>query len=102
VPGSGRPGTNPEQLFAVCWLARFMGAMGPAAKKMKMALPADAAHRTFPLIQGHTRQHRRGHGFSLRRARNSGESDCADDTGRRENMPPLRNESDDGVGQAMH
>jgi lipoyl-dependent peroxiredoxin len=43
VPGSGRPGTNPEQLFAVGWSACFMGAMGLAAKKMKMALPADAA-----------------------------------------------------------
>jgi osmotically inducible protein OsmC len=43
VPGSGKPGTNPEQLFAVGWSACFMGAMGLAAKKMKIALPADTA-----------------------------------------------------------
>ncbi|AGW93011.1 MULTISPECIES: organic hydroperoxide resistance protein [Cupriavidus] len=42
-PGSGRPGTNPEQLFAVGWSACFMGAMGVAAKKMKIALPEDVA-----------------------------------------------------------
>jgi osmotically inducible protein OsmC len=42
-PGSGRPGTNPEQLFAVGWSACFMGAMGLAAKKRKVVLPADLA-----------------------------------------------------------
>ena len=42
-PGSGKPGTNPEQLFAVGWSACFIGAMGKAAKRMKIALPADAA-----------------------------------------------------------
>lgn len=42
-PGSGKPGTNPEQLFAVGWSACFMGAMGLAAKKMKISLPADTA-----------------------------------------------------------
>lgn len=41
--GSGRPGTNPEQLFAVAWSACFMGAMGRAALKRKIALPADVA-----------------------------------------------------------
>ena len=42
-PGSGKPGTNPEQLFAIGWSACFIGAMGIAAKKMKIALPADTA-----------------------------------------------------------
>ena len=42
-PGSNRPGTNPEQLFAVGWSACFMGAMGLAAKARGVALPADVA-----------------------------------------------------------
>lgn len=42
-PGSNRPGTNPEQLFAVGWSACFMGAMGLAAKARGIALPADVA-----------------------------------------------------------
>jgi Ohr subfamily peroxiredoxin len=42
-PGSGTPGTNPEQLFAVGWSACFMGAMGLAAKRRKVALPADTS-----------------------------------------------------------
>jgi len=42
-PGSGKPGTNPEQLFAVGWSACFMGAMGLSAKKRKVVLPADLA-----------------------------------------------------------
>lgn len=40
-PGAGRAGTNPEQLFAVGWSACFEGAMGLAARKMKVDLPAD-------------------------------------------------------------
>lgn len=40
-PGSGQPGTNPEQLFAVGWSACFIGALGLAAGRMKVALPAD-------------------------------------------------------------
>jgi osmotically inducible protein OsmC len=42
-PGSNRPGTNPEQLFAAGWSACFEGAMGLAARKKKIALPADLA-----------------------------------------------------------
>lgn len=42
-PGSHRPGTNPEQLFAVGWSACFMGAMGLAAKARNITLPADVA-----------------------------------------------------------
>jgi Ohr subfamily peroxiredoxin len=43
VPGSTGIGTNPEQLFAAGWSACFEGAMGLAARKMKIALPADTA-----------------------------------------------------------
>ena len=42
-PGSGKPGTNPEQLFAVGWSACFLGAMGLAAATHKLKLPQDAA-----------------------------------------------------------
>lgn len=42
-PGSGGPGTNPEQLFGAGWSACFLGAMGIAARKLKIALPADTA-----------------------------------------------------------
>jgi osmotically inducible protein OsmC len=43
TPGSAGIGTNPEQLFAAGWSACFEGAMGLAARKMKVALPADTA-----------------------------------------------------------
>jgi osmotically inducible protein OsmC len=42
-PGTSGTGTNPEQLFAGGWSACFIGAMGIAAAKMKIALPADRA-----------------------------------------------------------
>ncbi len=42
-PGSNRPGTNPEQLFAAGWSACFLGAIGKAASEQKLRLPADAA-----------------------------------------------------------
>ncbi|TWB54479.1 organic hydroperoxide resistance protein [Nitrospirillum viridazoti] len=42
-PGSGRPGTNPEQLFAAGWSACFIGAMNRAAQLLKVSLPAEAA-----------------------------------------------------------
>ncbi|WP_332302647.1 organic hydroperoxide resistance protein [Rhizobium sp. GR12] len=42
-PGSGKPGTNPEQLFAAGWSACFIGALGIAAGKRKLALPANTA-----------------------------------------------------------
>jgi Ohr subfamily peroxiredoxin len=42
-PGSKGSGTNPEQLFAAGWSACFIGAMGLAAGKMKVTLPADLA-----------------------------------------------------------
>ena len=43
TPGAPGTGTNPEQLFAAGWSACFEGAMGIAARKMKIALPADMA-----------------------------------------------------------
>jgi osmotically inducible protein OsmC len=42
-PGSAGAGTNPEELFAAGWSACFEGAIGIAARKMKIALPADLA-----------------------------------------------------------
>ena len=42
-PGSSRQGTNPEQLFAAGWSACFIGAMGIAAGKLNIKLPAETA-----------------------------------------------------------
>jgi osmotically inducible protein OsmC len=42
-PGHAGNGTNPEQLFAAGWSACFIGAMGIAASKMRVTLPADRA-----------------------------------------------------------
>jgi len=42
-PGAATPGTNPEQLFAAGWSACFIGAMGLAAGRRKLRLPADTA-----------------------------------------------------------
>ena len=42
-PGTSGGGTNPEQLFAAGWSACFLGAMGVAAGKLKVALPAERA-----------------------------------------------------------
>jgi osmotically inducible protein OsmC len=43
TPGTAGSGTNPEQLFAAGWSACFEGAMGTVARRMRVALPADAA-----------------------------------------------------------
>jgi Ohr subfamily peroxiredoxin len=43
TPGAAGTGTNPEQLFAAGWSACFIGAMGVAASKQKVSLPADRA-----------------------------------------------------------
>jgi Ohr subfamily peroxiredoxin len=43
TPGAGGSGTNPEQLLAAGWSACFESAMGLAARKKKIALPADLA-----------------------------------------------------------
>jgi Ohr subfamily peroxiredoxin len=42
-PGSAGQGTNPEQLFAAGWSACFEGALGLAARKLKVTLPDDLA-----------------------------------------------------------
>jgi osmotically inducible protein OsmC len=43
TPGTAGAGTNPEQLFAAGWSACFEGALGLAARKMRITLPADTA-----------------------------------------------------------
>ena len=42
-PGTSGGATNPEQLFAAGWSACFIGAMGVAAAKAKVTLPAERA-----------------------------------------------------------
>ena len=42
-PGANGVGTNPEQLFAAGWSACFIGAIGIAAAKKKIALPEGTA-----------------------------------------------------------
>jgi Ohr subfamily peroxiredoxin len=42
-PGSTGEGTNPEQLFAAGWSACFIGAIGLAAGKVGVKLPAGLA-----------------------------------------------------------
>jgi Ohr subfamily peroxiredoxin len=42
-PGSSRPGTNPEQLFAAGWSACFESAIRIAARHRKVAVPDDLA-----------------------------------------------------------
>ena len=42
VPGSGKAGANPEQLFAIGYSACFLGAMKGAARKQGKKLPEDA------------------------------------------------------------
>jgi Ohr subfamily peroxiredoxin len=43
LPGSTRPGTNPEQLFAVGWSACFLSAMKGVASRKKITLSSDVA-----------------------------------------------------------
>jgi osmotically inducible protein OsmC len=38
IPGTPGTGTHPEQLFAAGWSACFEGALGIAARKMKIAM----------------------------------------------------------------
>lgn len=42
-PGAAGAGTNPEQLFAAGWSACYLAAIGAAAQKLKVTLPADRA-----------------------------------------------------------
>ena len=59
-PGSGRPGTNPEQLFAAGWSACFEGAIGEAARIRRITLPVD------PSIDAEVDLNSGPDGFSLR------------------------------------
>jgi len=42
-PGSGRPGTNPEQMLAAGWSACFEGALEFVARKRRVVFSADPA-----------------------------------------------------------
>jgi len=42
-PGTPGTGTNPEQLFAACWSACFIGALRHAAHSRRIVFPVDAA-----------------------------------------------------------
>ncbi|MDR6390803.1 organic hydroperoxide resistance protein [Paraburkholderia phenoliruptrix] len=42
-PGASATGTNPEQMLAAGWSACFIGAMGIAAKTLRVALPPETA-----------------------------------------------------------
>ena len=42
-PGSGKPGTNPEQLFAVGYAACFIGAMKAVGPKINVKVPDDVS-----------------------------------------------------------
>ncbi|AMO76573.1 MULTISPECIES: organic hydroperoxide resistance protein [Pseudomonas] len=60
LPGTPGTGTNPEQLFAAGWSACFEGALGLAARRKKIALPANLAiDAEVELCQG-------GEGYFLR------------------------------------
>ncbi|UDI95117.1 organic hydroperoxide resistance protein [Pseudomonas sp. IAC-BECa141] len=41
-PGAPGSGTNPEQLFAVCWSACFLGSLRHACNARKIGFPATA------------------------------------------------------------
>jgi len=41
TPGGNGAGTNPEQLFAAGWSACYIGALGGAARSLKVTLPPD-------------------------------------------------------------
>ncbi|MBB4575145.1 organic hydroperoxide resistance protein [Rhizobium lentis] len=50
-PGSSGVGTNPEQLFAAGWSARFLGAIGRAAAERQLRVPAaDAINAEIDLV----------------------------------------------------
>jgi Ohr subfamily peroxiredoxin len=58
-PGKG-DGTNPEQLFAAGWSACFEGAIAAAARKQRLALPAE------PVVDAEVDLLLNGDAFSLR------------------------------------
>ena len=46
TPGGNGAGTNPEQLFAAGWSACYIGALGGAARSLKVTLPPDLSVAT--------------------------------------------------------
>ncbi len=42
-PGSGKPGTNPEQMFAIGYAACFIGALKAVSAKVGVKVPDDAS-----------------------------------------------------------
>jgi Ohr subfamily peroxiredoxin len=60
IPGASGNGTNPEQLFAAGWSACFEGAMGLAARKMKI-IPGGSGrvYRRRPVLPAHEARFRR-------------------------------------------
>lgn len=57
-PGSGKPGTNPEQLFAIGYSACFGGAVDAVAKNQKIELSEVKIEATVNL-------HKDDNGFSI-------------------------------------
>lgn len=57
--GSGGPGTNPEQLFAVGYAACFTGAIKAVARTQKIELPKDLS------LTSHITFNKEDHGFLL-------------------------------------
>lgn len=51
VPGTGKPGTNPEQLFACGYAACFGGALAHAAEKQKLDIGKPNIHSEVKLNQ---------------------------------------------------
>ena len=43
MPGSGKPGTNPEALFGIGWSACFLGAISAVMGQRKMRMPPETA-----------------------------------------------------------
>jgi len=52
LPGSSRPGTNPEQLFAAAWSACFEGAIASVARAKKVPIPDMAIDAELDLHTG--------------------------------------------------
>ena len=51
VPGSGKAGANPEQLFALGYAACFDNAVKLIARRMKLPLESSETHANVALVQ---------------------------------------------------
>ena len=51
VPGSGKPGTNPEQLFALGYAACFDNAVKLTARRLKLPLDSSETRANVALVQ---------------------------------------------------